>query len=524
MTRTLVLILLFQIGCDSAEYDIIITGGTLYDGLGNGPSVTDIGISGAFITAIGDLSEVKSTDRIDATGLIVSPGFIDLHSHLDPLMVLPEAENHIRQGVTTALGGPDGGGLWPFAEMLDSLEYLPLGYNVAYLVGHNKIRSDIMGLENRQPTKDELEQMKLHVSSAMKKGAFGLSTGLKYLPGTFSEVGEVIELAKIASSYDGIYTSHLREEGLQLLDGVAEAIQIGYEANIPVVLTHHKVVGQPMWGKSKTTLSMVDSARAIGIDVMIDQYPYNASYTSISILIPGWAMAGGQQQFKERMSNNIERAKIWNETLFNIINDRGGNDIKRVRFAKVEWNPELEGQTLYDWAIIEGLEPSVQTGADLVLKAQLSGGASAIFYAMHDKDVEMIMKHPQTMIASDGRLVKFGDAHPHPRWYGTFPRVLGRYVREKKLLTLEEALLKMTSMPAERLGLTDRGILKKGYYADITVFDPSKVIDNATFETPHQYPSGIECVIINGTPVVKNGIFLTNRPGRVLRSKSYKQK
>ncbi len=520
--RTIVACLIwFQTGCNSTEYDVIISGGTIYDGEGKEPIISDIGIKGEFITAIGDLNKNKSTISIDAEGLVVCPGFIDLHTHLDPLIALPGAENHVRQGVTTALGGPDGGGLWPFSLYMDSLETLELGYNVAYLVGHNKIREDIMGLDNRPPSTQELELMKAHVSVAMENGAFGLSTGLKYLPGTFSEVGEVIELAKVASRFNGIYTSHLREEGLQLIAGVGEAIQIGYEADIPVVLTHHKVVGQPMWGNSTKTLAMVDSARNLGIDVMIDQYPYNASYTGISILIPGWALAGGQEQFEKRMSNGVEKSKIWNQTLFNIINDRGGNDLKRVRFAKVDWKPELEGKTLYDWALMEELEPTVETGTDLVLRAQLNGGASAIFYAMDDADVNRIMSHPQTMIASDGRLVKFGDAHPHPRWYGTFPRVLGRYVREKKLITLHEALLKMTSMPAKRLGLKDRGVIKQGNYADITLFDPLTVIDNATFEKPHQYPSGIEWVIVNGTVVIENGEFSSNRPGKVLRSKSY---
>jgi len=509
--------------CNVEDFDLIIRNGDVYDGLGNEPVRADIGITSGMITKIGDLENSSAKEIIDATGMAVSPGFIDLHSHLDPLMKIPEAENHVRQGVTTALGGPDGGGPWPFGQYLDSLEGMDLGYNVGFLVGHNRVRRNVMDLDNRAPTADELSEMKAQVAQGMSEGAFGISTGLKYLPGTFSEIDEVIELSRVAAEMGGFYTSHLREEGLDLLNGVGEAIRIGKEANIPIVLTHHKVVGQPMWGSSIKTLNMVDSARNVGIDVMIDQYPYTASYTSISILIPGWAMAGGQDEFKNRMNDPVLADSIRAGTLFNIINDRGGNDLKRVQFAKVSWRQELEGKTLFDWAILEGLEPTVENGADLVLKAQLNGGASAIFHAMHDEDVDRIMSHPQTMIASDGRLVKFGDAHPHPRWYGTFPRVLGHYVREKKLITLEEAIKKMTSLPAKRMGLEKRGVLVQSNIADIVIFDPSTVIDNATFEKPHQYPTGIRYVMVGGVAVVNNDVFTDERPGAVLRGPAYKK-
>ncbi|MEQ9425272.1 MAG: D-aminoacylase [Cyclobacteriaceae bacterium] len=505
----------------SQKFDLVIKNGTIYDGSGGAPVKNDIGIIANEIAKIGEIYPTEETKIIDAQGLAVSPGFIDLHSHLDPIMELPDAESHVRQGVTTALGGPDGGGPWPFGEFLDSLEKMPLGYNVGYLTGHNRIRRNVMDLENREPTTKELEEMKSQVNLAMEEGAFGISTGLKYLPGTFSKVDEVIELSKIAAMHGGIYTSHLREEGLGLIDGVSEAILIGREANIPIVLTHHKVVGQPMWGSSNRTLALVDSARNAGIDVMIDQYPYNASYTGISILIPGWALAGGQEEFEKRMTDKVLQDSIRSGTLFNIINDRGGNDLKRVQFAKVSWQPDLEGKTLYNWAAELGMEPSVETGADLVLQAQLNGGASAIFFAMHDDDVENIMSHEFTMIASDGRLVKLGDAHPHPRWYGTFPRVLGLYVREKQLMKLEEAIRKMTSLPAKRMGLDDRGLIKEGYVADITIFNPETVIDMATFEEPHQYPEGIDYVIINGKVVVDDAKFTESRPGLVLRGPAF---
>ncbi len=511
------------VGC-VPSYDIIILNGTIYDGLSETPTQQDIAIRGERIVAIGDLDGKQAERVIDAEGLVVAPGFIDLHTHLDPLLHLPDAESHVRQGVTTALGGPDGSAPYPLKEYLDTLPGLGLGINVAFLAGHNTIRRNIMDLENRAPTAEELEAMKVQVQQAMDEGAFGLSTGLKYLPGAFSEVNEVIELSKVAARNGGIYTSHLREEGLGLIEAVEEAIRISAEAGIPVVLTHHKVVGKPMWGQSQRTLALVDSARAVGLDIMIDQYPYTASYTSISILIPAWAMAGGDEVFKTRLQDPVLRDSIKNGIVYNLVNDRGGADLRRVQFAKVSWKSNLEGRTLYDWAIEKGLDSTMQTGAELVMEAQTNGGASCVFFAMSDEDVDRIMLHPQTMIASDGRLVRPGEGHPHPRWYGTFPRVLGHYVRERGLLPLGLAIKKMTSMPAERLRLKDRGRIQEGAFADIVIFDPETVIDRATFFEPHQYPEGIPFVLVNGVFMVDDGNFTENRSGRVLYGPATKAK
>ena len=263
------------------------------------------------------------------------------------------------------------------------------------------------------------------------------------------------------------------------------------------------------------------SARSKGLNILIDQYPYNASYTGISILIPAWARAGGNDAFKERLTNPKLRDSIKAGIVFNIINDRGGNDLDRVQFAKVSWNPELEGKTLKYWCEQKGLEPTIENGAELVIEAQVNGGASCVFFAMHEGDVENIMRHPQTMIASDGRLVAPGEGHPHPRWYGTFPRVLGHYSRHKNILTLENAIYKMTALPAKTLGLKDRGQLKVGMKADITIFDSQTVIDKSTFENPHQYPEGIHYVIINGKVVVRDGVYFDVRAGKVLRGRAY---
>jgi dihydroorotase/N-acyl-D-amino-acid deacylase len=454
---------------------------------------------------------------VDAAGRVVTPGFIDLHAHLDPLLALPAAESHVRQGVTLALGGPDGGGPWPFAAYLDSVARTGVGMNVAFLAGHNTIREAVMARADRAPTPAELARMRRMVARAMGEGAFGLSTGLRYVPGTFSRTDEVVALARAAADSGGIYTSHLREEGLGLLDGVAEAIDIGRQARIPVVLTHHKAVGRKMWGRSATTLAMVDSARRAGVDVMIDQYPYTATHTGLAVLIPTWALAGGDGAFARRARAPALRDSIARGIVFNILNDRGGGDLRRVQFSRVRWMRALEGKTLHDWAAMRGLAPTPERGADLVIEAQLRGGANAIYHVLDEGDVERIMAHPQTMIASDGRLSRPGDGHPHPRAYGTFPRVLGRYVRERRVLPLEAAVHKMTGMPAARLGLRDRGRVTEGAAADLVVLDPATVADRATFESPHQYPVGIEQVVVNGVLAVDGGRFTGARAGRLLR-------
>ncbi len=504
--------------CQPENYDLVIRNGQLLDGSGSEAFEADIGIRGDQIVRIRPNLKGTAGREIDASGHIVSPGFIDLHAHLEPLPLDREAQSHVRQGVTTALGGPDGGGPLRLGPYLDSLQAGGIGLNIAYLIGHNTVRNEVLGMVNRAPTPEELEKMKALIQTAMDEGAFGISTGLKYLPGTWAKLDEIVALSKVAAQNDGIYTSHLREEGLQLLDGVGEAIKIAELADIPVVLTHHKVVGFPMWGASTKTLAMVDSARAAGLDVMIDQYPYTASHTNIGILIPAWAMEGGRYDaFAERCQDPELRDSIKNGIIFNLINDRGGNDLKRVQFSRFNWKPELEGKTLYDWALAEGLEPTIENGAELVIQAQLHRGANCIFHAMSPEDVERIMQHPQTMVASDGRLSQPGKGHPHPRAYGTFPIVLGEYVREKGVLELRTAIHKMTGLPARRMGLTDRGLLKEGYKADVTIFDPNTVNAQSTFEAPHQYPAGIPYVILNGLVAVDEGVYQAVLAGKVLK-------
>lgn len=506
-------------GGEQEQYDLLISGGTVVDGTGAPGVRADVAIRGDRIVRVSEepLSWDGAQRVLDARDLVVAPGFIDLHAHLDPLLRLPDAESAVRQGVTTGLGGPDGSSPLPLAPYLDSATTLGTGINVGFLVGHNEVRREVLGRADRDPTAEELDRMRGLVARAMGEGAWGLSTGLKYIPGAFARTPEVIALARAAADSGGIYTSHLREEGLGLIDGVAEAIQIGREGGIPVVLTHHKVVGKPMWGASVRTLAMVDSARADGVDVMMDQYPYTATYTGISVLVPAWAMAGGDSAFDRRVADRVLRDSIVRGIVDNLENDRGGGDLARVQFARVSWQPELEGRTLRDWAEERGMRPDMHNGANLVIEAMQRGGASAIYHVLEEEDVERIMKHPQTMIASDGRLTQPGEGHPHPRWYGTFPRVLASYVRERNVLTLHEAIHKMTGQPAARMGLRDRGVLKEGAFADVVVFDPATVADRATFQEPHRYPDGIPYVIVNGAVAVDGGSYTGVRAGRVLR-------
>jgi N-acyl-D-amino-acid deacylase len=507
------------VAAQQAQFDVLITNGTIVDGTGAPRFRGDIAINDNRVVRIerGSIRDARAKRTIDATGLIVAPGFIDLHAHLEPLPVMPDAQSAAMQGVTLALGGPDGGGPYPFGRYLDSLEHKPLGINVAFLAGHNTIRRAAMGTENRAPTPVELARMQAMVAESMHEGAFGMSTGLRYIPGYYSNTDEVVALSTVAADSGGIYTSHLREEGLGLFEGVAEALEIGRRAHIPIILTHHKAIGRQMWGKSVVTLHMVDSARKAGTDVMIDQYPYTASSTSLDVLVPPWALAGGTAMLRDRMANPTLKDSITRGVIEYLLNDRGGGDIKRVQFARVAWDHSLEGKTLYDWAVRRNVPATPEGSAPLVLEGVMNGGASMVYHVIDEGDVKRIMAHPMTMIASDGRLTRLGDGVPHPRNYGTFPRVLGRYVRDEHVLTLEQAVNKMTGMSATRLGLKDHGCVAVGCVADVTVFDAAKIRDVGTFEDPHHYPEGIAYVLVNGTLVVDGGKFTAARPGKVIR-------
>jgi dihydroorotase/N-acyl-D-amino-acid deacylase len=519
MKNALVLLLVPAL-LGAQEFDVLIRGGTVIDGTGAARYRADVAIKGDRVMLVSrtPVSVNRAARVVDATNRIVSPGFIDMHAHIEPLPTLPGMESAVRQGVTFLLGNPDGGGVFPLAPYMEAREKQGIGANVGYLVSHNTVKRRVMGTVSRLPTGAELDSMKALIAQGMRDGAFGISTGLRYLPGNFSKIEEVIALSKVAADSGGIYTSHLREEGLGLLDGVAEAITIGREAKIPIVLTHHKAVGPDMWGQSVTTLRMLDSARRIGIDVMADVYPYTATSTGIGVLIPTWAFDGGDSSFARRLNDPALRDSIKKGIVFLLMHDRGGGDISKVRFSSAQWQPNLNGRSLADWARERGLAPTPENGAELVIEAERKGGASMIYHILDEKDVQRILAHPQAMVGSDGRLSRPGDGTtPHPRAFGTFPRVLGHYVRDLKLMTLETGVHKMTGLSAARLKLKDRGVLKPGAFADVVVFDAATIADKATFENPAQYPVGIDFVFINGVAAVDGGKFTDARAGRVIR-------
>lgn len=509
-------------------FAFILEGGTVYNGLGNDGFVADVGIYDERISAIGDLSDRRAGKRLDVTGLVVAPGFIDIHSHAVRLPAEQSglfrhslAENYIRQGVTTAIGGPDGTSVYPIGEVLARLETQPAAINFGTMVGHGTIRRLVMGNENRAPTPAELAQMQALIETAMRDGAFGLSSGLKYVPGAYAETEEVIALAKVAGRYGGFYKSHMRDEGLELLASVEETIRIGEEGDLPTQLTHHKVIGKYMWGHSTETLRMVDAARARGVDVTIDQYPYIASSTGLTVLFPAWSLEGSFEDLKARLANPVSRARIKDAIIFNLERDRGGGDPANVAIAHCPWDSTLNGKNLAMILEERGEPVTVPNAAELALELQEKGGFQGIFFAMDEGDVTRIMQHPMTMIASDGGIPTRGLGVPHPRNYGTFPRVLGRYVREHGVLSLAEALRKMTSLPAQRLGLVDRGIVQSKAMADLVVFDPDAIIDTATFQEPHQYAEGVVHVFVAGQAVLLNRTMTGLRPGHVLRSTTH---
>lgn len=501
------------------EFDILIANGVVIDGSGATRYRADVAITGDRIAAVSrtPIAPSRAARIIDARGRIVAPGFIDMHAHIEPLPQMPGAESAIRQGVTTALAASDGSSPYPLAEYMREREDQGIGINAAYMVGHNTVRQRAMGMANRAPTGDELAQMKTLIAEGMRDGAFGISTGLRYLPGNFARTDEVVALSRVAADSGGFYASHLREEGLGLIEGVAEAITIGRDARIPITLTHHKVVGAAMRGSSMRTLAMIDSARRAGIDVMADVYPYTATSTGIAVLIPTWAFDGGDTAFARRLGVPALRDSITRGIVFNLLNDRGGGDLAKVQFSRVRWQPALEGRTLADWARERGLPLTPESGAELVIEAEQKGGASMIYHVLDEADVQAIMRHPQAMIGSDGRLSRPGEGSPHPRAYGTFPRVLGRYARDLGIFPLETAVHKMTGLSAGRLKLRDRGALRAGNFADVVVFDASTIADRSTFDQPHQYSVGVDYVVVNGMLALDAGRFLDARAGRILR-------
>lgn len=515
-----------QTRTQSPAFDLVIRGGRVVDGTGSPWFLADVGIKGDTITAMDSRLDATGARTIDATGLVVAPGFIDVHSHSEEgregqdMIGNAAAENNVRQGVTTIFASPDGGGSIRVGEYLDKVRAARPAINVGSFIGHGSVRGAVVGQADRPASPEELQRMKELVRTGMREGAFGLSTGLFYVPGSYAPLQEVIDLAAVAGESGGIHQSHMRDETGKILDSVRDTIAIGEQGHLPTQVTHHKIIGKANWGKSVDTLRMIDEARARGVDATIDQYPYTASSTSIQGgLFPGWVQEGGREKMLERLRDESSLRRTLTAVTSAIENDRGGGDPANIVLAACPFDPSLAGKNLAQ-VLRERKRPATpDQAADLAIEIVQKGGCSAVYHAISEDDLVRIMKHPATMIASDAApgIPTFGKDVPHPRAYGTFARVLGLYVREKKVLTLEEAVRKMSGFPARRMGLTDRGILRPGLKADLVVFDPNTVIDKATFEKPHQYAVGVSAVVVNGTVTLAGGTMTGERGGRALR-------
>lgn len=508
MVASLLLALTLQ-----GPYDLVIRNGRVADGTGNPAFTADVAIRGERVVAIGrDLP--KGARELDARGMIVAPGFIDVHIHSEDIGKIPKAENLVRMGVTTIVTGNCGGSRLDVGKFLSEVDR-KVAVNVATLIGHNTVRREAMGGNfDRPPTAAELAKMKGYVDRAMKEGAVGLSTGLIYDPGVHSKPEEIIELAKSIRPYDGIYATHMRNEGDEIMDALSETFRIGREAKVRVEVSHVKLGGRPNWGKNRQVLDAIEAARAEGIDATQDQYLYTASATGINTRIPAWAREAGK--LKERLADPATKAKIVAE-MHRDLAERNEKDYNYVQIRSWKAHPELLGKRVDEAARIVKGSDSLEAQTELMIEMSVDG-AGGVFHGMSEEDVKAFLAHPHTMIACDGGAAEPKDsAGGHPRSFGNNARVLSRYVRELGVLRLEDAVRRMTTLPAATMRLTDRGQLRPGSFADVVVFDPAKVQDNATYEAPQRMATGFRLVLVNGKPVVENDAHTGATPGKSVR-------
>ncbi len=524
-------------------YDLIIENGRIIDGSGNPWFKADLAVKEGRIAAVGDLKDQVGARRIDARGLIVSPGFIDIHCHSDALLFIePKEKGRILQGITTETIGNCGMSAMPVVErnldllkkyvssifarteldwnwrgvgqFLDAVQKRRTIANIAALVGHGTVRIAAMGFENREPDARELAQMKTLVAESMDEGAFGMSSGLIYPPGLFSRTPEMIELCGVVARRGGIYATHMRGETDAVIDSVRESILVGEQSGVPVEISHHKTAGRDNWGKSLQTLGLIDEARRRGVDLTCDVYPYIAASTILGALLPPWAHEGGVEKLLERLEVAENRRRIADEMASGIPgweNYVKASGWENIIIASCRRNRDCEGKSIADIASSRGTTPA-EAVCDLMIEE--AAEVLMVFFMMCEDDVAHIMKHPAVMIGSDA-IPSAGK--PHPRYFGTFPRVLAKYVREDKVLSLPDAVRKMTSMPAQRLGIRDRGLVREGMWADIAIFDPESIEDKATYMDPQQYAAGIEYVLVNGEVAVEGGKYTGALAGKVLR-------
>lgn len=496
-------------------YDLVITNARVVDGTGNPWFRGSIAVKDGKIAKIGRFDGSGAKQTIDAANNIVAPGFIDVHAHVEGIYNTPSAENFIRMGVTTLVTGNCGGSATDVKAFLGRIDEKPLAVNLATLIAHGSVRSKVMGLDNRAPTGEEQAKMNALVEQAMKDGAVGLSTGLIYVPGTFAKTEEVVELAKVASRYGGVYASHIRDESTDVVKSIEEAINIGEQANMPVEISHFKISSKKLWGTSKTTIGLVEAARKRGLTVTVDQYAYTASSTSLDARLPNWAIAGGREEGKKRIADKETREKIVQE-MKEGLKEKGFKDYSFAYVAGYAPNPEFNGKNILEITRMTKNSKKLDAQIEQIFEMYEKGGAGMVYRVMSEEDVQNIMRQPFTMIASDSSVRVFGEGVPHPRGYGNNARVLAKYVRELKIITLEDAIRKMTSLPAQTFSLRDRGLIKEGFAADLVIFDENTIADKATFENPHQYAEGFSQVIVNGEIVFDGTKMSGTMPGRTL--------
>lgn len=514
-----------------ASFDIIIAHAKIVDGTGSPWFYGDVAINAGKIAQVGNLGQATAKLLIDAKGKVVSPGFIDVHTHADDdLYKLPHAENFIRDGVTTIVVGNCGYGVRDVRTYFDNLETRGVAVNVATLYGHNTILRAVKGNVRGDLTPDQMEQARALLDQAMRDGAVGLSTGLIYTPGQWSSTEEIIELAKVSAKYGGIYASHMRSEGGSIMEAIDEALRIGKESGCRVQISHFKIASDyaKKVGGSDATLARVMEARNAGVEVWVDQYPYTASSTTLSTLMPDWVLEKGNDEAVKILSDETQLQKVLADMKDTYETRRGKTSMKYAVIASQEKHPEYVGKNLEQVARLRkyGKEAELlrdaASGEAVTMEDQyraaiaifLDGGASCVFHSMDEENVANILKHPLVAIASDAGVREFGSGQPHPRGYGTNARVLGRYARELKLITLEDAVRKMTGLPATAFRFHNRGLLQPGFAADVVIFDADKVIDKSTFDVPHAYSEGFDYVIVNGQLVVNDGKLTGTLPGQ----------
>jgi N-acyl-D-amino-acid deacylase len=500
----------------SPAYDLVITNGRIVDGTGNPWFRADIAVKDGRIARIGRIAPADALASVDARNQIVAPGFIDVHTHAEGIYNQPAAENFVRMGVTSLITGNCGSSATNIGEFLGRIREQPLAVNLATLIAHGDVRRKVMGLEARTPSAEELQKMEAVVEQGMRDGAVGLSTGLIYVPGTYAKTDEVTALARVAARHGGVYATHMRNEGERVLEAIRESIEIGERAGLPVEISHFKISNKKLWGQTPATIGLVREARSRGLQVTVDQYAYTASSTSLDSRLPSWVLEGGREAGRTRLADPAVRARVVKE-IKDSLKRSGFKDFSYAMVASYAKNPAFNGKSIAAIAKEARGKADIDAQIEQMLEMYAAGGAGMVYHSMGEPDVQAIMREPFTMIASDSGVRRFGDGAPHPRGYGNNARVLGRYVRDLRLLTLEDAIRKMTSLPAQTFRLRDRGLLREGFAADLVIFDEATIADRATYEQPHQYPSGISYVFVNGQAVLAQGEMTAARAGAALR-------